>query len=445
MKGFIVCYGALIFTCYWAIMRPWIGVVGYFGFAVAVPTWLWRWSVPQDANLQKYIAAATLLGLLFSGLKGNRLKGAPAWAITCLVLYLGWAWLTSFFTISTDDSARYMDVIWKIILFICLGLVLIDTPKKLITLIWVIVIAQGYNAWVINEMYFQAGYCYAARSGWAYLDNNTYSIFTVPVMGLSVALTFYAEQFWQRVVAGVIFVLQMHEMMLLESRGTMIGSLVTAALAILFVRKTRWTVTTIAASLVAAGILAGPPVVKEFTSAFKPKGELDSSAESRYDLWKAGMAITKDYPIFGVGPNAGRRLVNNYYIGAKEDKALHNLFFDISTGSGIPGAIFYFGFFAFTFLPAIWLWIIKRHQLPAVSRIALFSIVCGVPGYMVSSMFSSGALIESGYVCTLVGTIALLVMDRESIGQPVLYQVYRLENGLLTPAYSLSPQVRQAD
>lgn len=414
MKGFLLVFGALGFVCLSAVLYPWIGVIGYFGFAVGNPTYLWRWSLPQGVDFQKFIVGTTMLGLLLNGFRGNRFKGVPAWATLSLVFYLAWAGITSLSTVHQWDTSFYMTNIWKMILMVCIGIFLIDSPKKVKTLMWVLVLAQGYNAWEINLQYFQTGFCWAAYYGWGNLDNNTYSIMTVPVMGVSLALTFYSEKVWQRCLAGAIFVLQMHEIMLLESRGTMLGALFLAGLGVWYVHKNSWTVTTIVTTFVMGAILAGPPVIQEFASSFKPKEELDSSAESRFKLWKAGVAITMDNPVFGVGPNAAGRVVRYYYEGGLRDpnKVLHNLFFDVSAGSGIPGALFYFSFFILPWWKARQLWKRRKKRLEPWARAALFSTLCGTPGYMTSSMFSSGALIEASYVCAAVGCAAILVLSR---------------------------------
>ncbi len=414
MKGLIFVYGSLIYICVMAIVRPWIGVVGYFGFAILNPVYLWGYSLPPDVDLQKFIVGSTFIGLIISGFRGNKIKGAPAWAISGLVLYLAWAFVTAQFTIHEGDTTFYMTNIWKIVLMSCIGLLLIDTPKKVTTLMWVIVIAQGWNAWEINLQYFQDGYCWAAYNGWGIADNNGYSILTVPVMGASLGLAFYSEKLWARLLAGFIFVLQMHLIMLLESRGTMIGAVGLGVLGVWYVHKNSWTTSTIIVSFLLGTALAGPSVVEEFSSSFKEQGELDSSAESRYKLWKAGVAITQDYPIFGVGPNATGRLVPQYYEGglATDHKVLHNLFFDVITGSGIPGAILYFTFFGLVWWAVRVRWKRGKATLPPWARAPLFSVLCGVPGYMAASMFSSGALIETSYICVIVGASTLLVLNR---------------------------------
>ena len=121
----------------------------------------------------------------------------------------------------------------------------------------------------------------------------------------------------------------------------------------------------------------------------------------------------------GVGPNAARRVVPRYYEGGLNvsNKALHNLWFDISAGSGIPGALLYFSFFLLPWWKARQLWKRRRNQLEPWARAGLFSALCGIPGYMASSMFSSGALIEASYICVAVSIATIAILERQQIMQ----------------------------
>jgi O-antigen ligase len=95
----------------------------------------------------------------------------------------------------------------------------------------------------------------------------------------------------------------------------------------------------------------------------------------------------------------------------QDRKALHNLFFDISTGVGIPGLMCYLLFF---FLP--WLAHFKRWYTGEVgsndySKIINLATLCGIPAYWLASMFSSGVFLESSYLLVCVSCSGLLLMD----------------------------------
>ncbi len=182
----------------------------------------------------------------------------------------------------------------------------------------------------------------------------------------------------------------------------------------LLVPKTKYSLLTAAGILAVGALLAGPSVTKEFSSSFETGENLDSSADSRFKLWEAGLGITLDYPLLGVGPNAGRRLVPSYYPGglAGNNKSLHNIVFDISTGSGVPATIAYYTFFAAPWLALLRIWIRGRRTLPSWARVCTLAYLCGFVGYFVSGMFATSPLIETPYGLGALGCATALVIRR---------------------------------
>ncbi len=325
-----------------------LGLAGFYVFVFLEPEWNWRWSIPAGSNFQKYIGAAVILGFLISGMRGNRFRGWLGLSVYSLMGFLGLAYVSSLQSINEAFSTYYLDIIGKVILVAIICIRVVNDPKKAWMLLWVMVVSQGYNAFRINEQYFLDGYSLYAFRDWGFKgDNNLYSIFTVPSIGGAFALAIHSTKNWQRALAGSILILQIHQLMLMQSRGTMIGAVFSAALGFLLMPKNRYTISCAAVAFAAGVVLAGPPVVKEFKSAFEPKENRDSSAESRFKLWDAGYRITLDNALIGVGPYAGQVMVPRYApeFADLPAKGLHNLLFEISTGCGIPATVLYFGYF----------------------------------------------------------------------------------------------------
>lgn len=439
MLSAVVIYAFFAWGCIEGLRRPWVGLVVYYAFVTLEPDWNWRWSIDTTLPYQKYIAACLLLGILFSGLRKSPVVGLTKYSLFSLLGFLAIAYLSAFQSIRPEYSFIYLGVIWKIVLMVIMAVWLIDTPKKLWILMWVVVLCQGYNAYQINLQYFQDGFSRYTVNGWGNKgDNNVYSIFTVPIMGLSAALAVYGRNKWQLVVAGGVFVMQLHVLMLLESRGTMIGGIFLVAIFAACVPKTRQVWAMLVTVFVCATLLAGPSVVDEFASAFRKDGARDSSAESRFDLWQTGAVITKDNFLFGVGPNAGRFVVPQYVDAeGRDQKALHNLFFEISTGCGVPATILYLAFFGLVTFPSFQLLRRNKLDLPDWAAASSLAVVCGVPGYWVASMFSSGALLESSYLLVAIGCVTLQMHRR------YLAKIQRDETEMES-SDSLNPIIRKA-
>lgn len=416
MLSAIVVYGVFIAICLAALMRPWLGVVGFYFYAVLDPGWNWRWAIDPTFPFQKYIFVFIVAGWLVNRLPGLKYRGRDAIPLLGLIAFLALAFLAAASALNETLSSRYMSQLWKIVLLAVIAAITIDSPKKLAVLLFAVVLAQGYNAYQINLQYFQDGICrYARMTNWGTKgDNNGYSILTVPVIAMSLAIASAKLRASWRLIALVVAVMQMHQLMLLESRGSMLGGMVLFAIFVILVPKTTPNVVAIGAFGLAGILLAGPSVVSEFSSSFAGEGERDASAESRFYLWEAGWEITRDYPLLGVGPWCGSLLVPKYYRGEElgvERKELHNLLFEISTGTGVPATICYMSFFLLPWWHCVRL--LRRKNKTGLTdphlQVVFLAVACGIPGYLIASMFSSGALLETSYVLAASGCAAVLL------------------------------------
>ncbi len=107
-------------------------------------------------------------------------------------------------------------------------------------------------------------------------------------------------------------------------------------------------------------------------------------------------------------------MVPKYYEGGLNvaNKALHNLFFEVGTGTGVPALLAYLGFFWLT-------WFLHYRSFayqaswPDWYRFVNLAMFCGIPGYWAASMFSSGALIEAPYVLVAMGIVAHVLLQQE--------------------------------
>jgi O-antigen ligase len=119
-----------------------------------------------------------------------------------------------------------------------------------------------------------------------------------------------------------------------------------------------------------------------------------------------------DYPFLGVGPGCSASFVPLYYnfaaLQADNEKALHNLFFEIMCENGVFTGLIYLAFFL---LPWSTVWLNRRRFLsdnPRQCTLAL-GVIAGIPGYFLASMFSSGTLIESSYLLPIIGCALLSI------------------------------------
>jgi O-antigen ligase len=406
MLGY-VCLVAAIVICGIAIFKPVVGTIGFYFFALLDPAWNWRWVLSRDLSFQKWLFFATLIGVLLQwGTLGKTSKLGHR-CILALIVFSCIVLTSSQFSSYPEASAWYNGILFRVFAMAGLGILTVTNPRHAFWLGLACVLGQGYNTQEINREYFQMGYCrYAYMANWGFkgLDNNGYSILTVPVLAIALSIALCQGNLKLRAVAGLIAVLEMHQIMLMQSRGSMIGAVLLGALAVFFTPKTSQSIALILAGVVGAGVLAGPPVVAEFMSSFAEEGERDASAESRFYLWRAGAKIMLDHPWIGVGPNASRYYVPRYYEGGNvgDVKALHNLFFEVGCENGIPAACIFLTIYLLS-----WLYVfLNRHHFLRTNQKwtppLCIAVLAGIPGYLLASMFSSGALIESSYILPII-------------------------------------------
>lgn len=420
--GAIFVYVLLAYVCFTALSRPAWGVIGFYAFLLLDPAWNWRWALPAGVTYQKYVFFSLFAGFFLSGFATSRQSFQGKLGITSMVAFTAWSYLSGTQSIDPASTQFFLSYFWKISLVTCLAILLLRNASHLRYLLASASIMQGYNAYQINLDYFQTGFSRYAYSKWGSygVDNNGYSIITVPILAISLSLALTEKNKWTKALFFGITILQMHQIMLMASRGCMLAAVVAGAIAVFYMPRTRENLLTVLFASIAAVVLAGPFVINEFSSSFAQGEERDSSAESRFYLWKAGFRITADYPLLGVGPNAARRLVPlpQYYDGGLDQgtKALHNLFFDVSTGMGVPGLVL---FLVFLLVPLRHCYK-KRKLVDDELFLPYLAVMAGIPGYAVASMFSSGILFESGYILPITGfCCANIEMRRNSLATPM--------------------------
>ncbi|MDB4695145.1 O-antigen ligase family protein [bacterium] len=404
---------AIIIAC---IVRPPLGLIGFYCFYLLDPKWNWRWVVPQDIQFQKYIFVALIVGIVLHGFK------IPAQARPCrrgLLLALTFfaiCLISASQSIAPQSSSHFNSIIWKELVVAAIGVLIIRTTSHVTCLLVACLVGITYNSFQINLDYFQTGFARFAYTKWGSygLDNNTLSLMVVPFIGIGLSFAAFERIAWRRACYLLSSLLLSHQLMLTMSRGSMLGVLPGIAVLLWKAPRSRRNLRDFVITLACVVVLAGPSVANEFSSIFESADNRDSSAESRLYLWKAGVKITADHPLLGVGPNAGRYLVPRpkYWEGPPLDsgsKALHNIYFDLSTGVGMPGFLIYMSLFA---IPIWHAWKNLDNSEHALAPINL-ALVSGLTSYFCASLFSSGLLIESPYILLVAGYALINIRDDE--------------------------------
>ncbi|ADC70829.1 O-antigen polymerase [Thioalkalivibrio sp. K90mix] len=149
---------------------------------------------------------------------------------------------------------------------------------------------------------------------------------------------------------------------LTQGRGTLVGLL--CGLSLMFVLTRRW--------MALLGIaLLGALVLWLFGGGgLEARGFLDrtSAIEMRLELWKAGLALIKEAPVFG----HGMAFSQSYQVGSYQTGSVHNLYIGIAVVGGLVGAALLVG----SLLYGMWVAVREKSPIsPLVVGLIGFSMV----------------------------------------------------------------------
>jgi O-antigen ligase len=419
-KGLIFTYLMTYGGTFASLFSPFIGLLVYVCFAIIKPEALWYW-VEMPANSSRIVAVGLLAGWIIHGL--GRWNLGRAWAIVLSLLgFLAWSCFVA-------TRAQHQDIAWtfienqlKIILPFVVGITTISSVGQLRALAWTIVLSQGYVAFELNLSYL-GGYNRLQEVGFATFDNNTMAISIDTCIGMAFFLGLHSKALWQKLLAWFMAACMAHAVMFSFSRGAMLGMIMCGLVSFIIMPKTRATYWTFALAMLVGLRMAGPEVLKRFSTAFGKANEtdvpgqlsrqlfevaggksskdtiLDSSAALRLKNWKACLDSMRQNPL-GIGPRHWPFECKKYDIPKME---AHSNWLQTGAELGIPGLALLLVFYV---LCGLRLWPLSRERGPpidpelrALARMAVASLV----GFGVSACFVTVPGIEAPYYVTLLG------------------------------------------
>jgi putative inorganic carbon (hco3(-)) transporter len=405
MKGLLFTFALTYGGSVVALLNPFIGLLIYIAFAILRPESLWPWSV-EPGNYSRIIALALLAGWALHGFgdwnfgRSQAIVYSLLGFMLCMVASAVWA---------QDQAVAWGDVEakFKIVLPCLVGFTVIKNTAQLKQLAWVIMLSQGYIAYEANLAYIN-GNNWIHELGFGGMDNNCVAIAMVCGAGLAFFLGLAETTGWRRWMAFALAGLMAHTIMLAESRGGMIGLLVTGALSFILIRK-RPIYYGYLLLAVAVGLrLAGPSVWERFNTSFAEEGQRDASAQSRLDLWAGCVEMMAANPLVGVGPHNFPLYAEQF--GYSRGKEAHSLWLQLGAEIGIPGLAFLVAFYLIT------LWRLRglAKQLDAVAPDIADScrmVIAALVGFMVSAQFVTLTGLEIPYYVCLIGAGYLKLGD----------------------------------
>jgi putative inorganic carbon (hco3(-)) transporter len=405
MKGLLFTYALTYGGSVVALFNPFVGLLIYIAFAILKPESLWSWSV-EPGNYSRIIAVALLAGWAMHGFGDWNFGRSRAVVVSLLGFML---WMVASAVLAQDQAAAWNDVEakFKIVLPCLVGFTVIKSTAQLKQLAWVIMLSQGFIAYEANLAYLD-GNNWIREVGFSGMDNNCVSISMVCGAGLAFFLGLAETLWWRRWLAFVLAGLMAHTIMLAESRGGMLGLIVTGAISFILIRKRPVYYAYLLLALVVGLRLAGPSVWQRFDSSFAEKEDRDASAQSRIDLWKGCLTMMSTEPLLGVGPHNFPLYAQQF--GYTRGKEAHSLWLQLGAEIGVPGL----GFLLAFYLIAMWRLRLLAKQFDTIAPDIADNcrmVIAALVGFMVSAQFVTLTGLEISYYVCLIGAGYLKLGD----------------------------------
>ncbi len=307
------------------------------------------WGLAYSMPFAEFVALATLAGLLFT-------KERYSIPRTLQSLFLAALWLVFFastlFAVYQTDAWPELQKISKILFMTLITIKLIQSPKKLELLIWVITLSLGF--------YGIKGGLFSLRSGmqsqvlgpeYTFISGNTeIGLALNMLLPFCLLLRKTCRRWYLRHFFVAMFALSIIAILGTYSRGALLG-LVVVLVAIFLQRRGKGLALVLILFTVTFALSFAP---QQWFSRMNTIAtyEQDSSAMGRINAWKFAINLALDKPFLGAGFRAFQPEMYMTYLPsvAQRSTDAHNIFFQVLAEHGFIGVGLYAGLIATTLM-----------------------------------------------------------------------------------------------
>ena len=432
-----------------SLMRPWIGVLGWFWIAYMVPHAL-TWGFGRNLPLAALVGGATLAGFFFTK---DRRPLPRSWTVFLLLLFSAHITLSS--ALSYDPGLAWMkwNSVAKMLLMTLVAICLFQDGTRLRYLYLVPALGLGFYGLKGGLFVLRAGGAYRLdgpeRSFFA--DNNTYGLALAMVLPLLLYLARDEPRRWLKRLMRVMFATTVVAILFTYSRGAFVGLVV--ILGVLIWRspwRLRFGAVVLVTALIAVPLL--PDRLKDRINSISDQEfaeTRDNSTTGRIEAWQTAWRIASAHPFFGEGFKAlwSTDLWNTYYgrnyLAVRD---VHSLYFEILSEHGILGFLIYVGILVNTMatlrrVRKRW----RNHpEFGYLSRYADMTQL-GIYPFLVAGAFLGVAYFDLYFLFVASGILLSTIGDRVEAATPATAPAAaRLSSGAVLGAVTprLRPQGR---
>jgi putative inorganic carbon (hco3(-)) transporter len=444
----LLLVASLLYLVPVAIVRPWVGVLGWFWVSYFVPHSL-TWGFGRRLPVAALIGGATLLGFVFS----RDRKSLPG--TSSVILMLAFAvhmTITSALAFNPELSWIKWNWVAKGFLMTFVTLCLFQDAAKLRSLYMVPAICLGlYGLKSVLYVIRTAGGSRVSGPEFSFFaDNNEFGLAVCMAMPLMLYLSRDEKRPWVKRLLRVLFMASIVAVLFTYSRGAFLG--LTTLLTVLIWRspwRLRFATAVVAVALVAVPL--APQALKDRIASIREQESAetrDGSVAGRIQAWTTAWHIATAHPFAGEGFRAlwNQEMWDEYYgYNYFAVRDVHSLYFEVLSEHGFVGLGLYLAIMASALVTLAGVrrkW--KGHpEYGYLSRYAEMNQLALYP-YLIAGAFLSFAYFDLYFL--LVATSALLkvlsLRAEETIAAAATPAVSTGRRALITRQPAPAPQAR---
>lgn len=319
-------------------LQPFCGILLWTWFSIMNPHRL-VWGFGSAIPYAFIIAMATLTAWFVSREPKVPPKNAVSFALIGLMVTIS---ISTLLALAPEAATNKWSIVFKTLVMAVLTLAMLTTKVRIHAYIWVMVLSLGYfgvkgGAFAIVTA---GAYRVYGPEGSYIWDNNHLALALVMAIPLMHFLQLQSRALWIRFGLIAMMVLSMIAVIGSYSRGSFLALVGMAAL-IWWRSRTKLGLTLILGGFAILVLLAAPQEWFDRINTITEYQE-DGSAQGRLTIWRAGLDIVAQHPIFGGGFRATyfQAIIDQYSPGTVA-RAVHNSHLELLIENGALGFFFH--------------------------------------------------------------------------------------------------------
>lgn len=237
-----------------------------------------------------------------------------------------------------------------------IGKYLIDNPEVFIkdmvkgtTVLAALTVVANYFSWKLVYKGFEIINGNGRANILGIGDNGLGVIIQAGIIG-ALGLLILVKSKKEKIFYFIFLIINLAALIISSSRGAMVGTSAGSFVLAIFMS---WKVIVVISTLVLLALYTNNRFYKRVLSIFSLE---DRSNYMRIKVYEGTLNLIRDHLFFGVGPGNFQTVYPDYRVPGEEIQAMtpHNNYFNIISGWGIFGGLFFFGWIFYTIGRNIW-------------------------------------------------------------------------------------------